>query len=315
MEPHPHPCCYHCVIVCPSPFLTLHSLPVFISLSFLGSTLCPQAPFQVPVYKPHSLCPGLACEPCLNKPFGVRWAALTTEGTGDSRGGVTGSARGGWSLARGCDGLGFRGRAGVQRGAQILGGVWVVGRKWGQGPNLPVPLLSVPKRSLPRGYSRALTSRGNNVRVQLLIPPAPCVMVGSEAKVLIQSTERPPSLPAPRLGLHGVGRKGDPGACHSLLPSLRWLNHSSRLCPQSSSRAISLGPHNLKKGSGASCTRYKGREMEAGARGACSRPSRIRIRICIQSLVTPSACYEASLPTSQGSLGKSWHLPGPQPPL
>ena len=107
-----------------------------------------------------------------------------------------------------------------------------------------------------------------------------------------------------------------PGGVHSLLPSLRWLNHSSRMCPQSSSRAISLGPHNLKKWGAEHYARVNtGREMEARARGACSGPSRIQIRICIQSLVTPSACYEASLPTSQGSLGKSWHLPGPQPPL
>ena len=38
------------------------------------------------------------------------------------------------------------------------------------------------------------------------------------------------------------------------------------------------------------------------------------IRVCIQSLGTPSACSEASTPTSQGSLGQSQHLSGPQHP-
>lgn len=56
-------------------------LYLFHSL-FLGPALSPQAPFQVPVYKPPPLCPGLGCETCLNKPFGVRWVAvLTVEGT------------------------------------------------------------------------------------------------------------------------------------------------------------------------------------------------------------------------------------------
>lgn len=80
MEPRPHPCCYHCVIVCvssPGPPL---SSSIYFTL-FLGSTLSPRAPFKVPVYKPRPLCPGLGCETCLNKPFGVRWVAvLTVEG-------------------------------------------------------------------------------------------------------------------------------------------------------------------------------------------------------------------------------------------
>lgn len=45
------PCRYHCVIVCLSPLLALHSLPLFISL-FFGFHPEPSDPSQIPVYKP-----------------------------------------------------------------------------------------------------------------------------------------------------------------------------------------------------------------------------------------------------------------------
>lgn len=61
-------------------------------------------------------------------------AVLTVEGTGDFRGGVTGSARGGWSLGRG-DRMGWGFVVGL--GGQSLGGVWVEGRKLGHRTESP----------------------------------------------------------------------------------------------------------------------------------------------------------------------------------
>lgn len=64
--------CYHSVRVHQFPLWNLVSLPLFILLSFLASTLCPQTLLQIPVYKPHTVYPGLGCETCLSEPTGVR---------------------------------------------------------------------------------------------------------------------------------------------------------------------------------------------------------------------------------------------------
>lgn len=60
-------------------------------------------------------------------------AVLSVEGTGDFRGGATGSATGGWNLERG-DRMGWGFVVGL---GQSFGGVWVEGRKWGHRTESP----------------------------------------------------------------------------------------------------------------------------------------------------------------------------------
>ena len=116
------------MIVCQSPLPALCSLPLFISL-FVWVPPEPLGPFQVPVYEPCPLCPGLVCETRLSKPFGVRWVAvLTVQGTRDFGGGVTGCVWGGWSLERAyADGLGFCGGGGRGSGERGPEPGWSVG--------------------------------------------------------------------------------------------------------------------------------------------------------------------------------------------
>ena len=99
---------------------------------------------------------------------------MTVEGTGDFRGGVTGSARGGWSLESG-DRMGWGFVVGLW--GQSLGGCGWRDGSGGTGPNLPVPLLWVPKHSLPRGSSSSLGGRADwpmiDATVQLKVLPCP----------------------------------------------------------------------------------------------------------------------------------------------